>query len=105
MNGMRTMRSDPTRNDPSRRVLGIAIALVVLGVVLLVLSLALGSGPRLYALLVGLGLLVLYAVRRPDPDAGSEPNEPTLFGKDTTDFVSHVDHDSIQAPSLPKQHR
>jgi hypothetical protein len=117
MNGMRTMRSDPTRNDPSRRVLGIAIALLVLGVVLLVLSLALGTNPRLqpigmglrkaapYALLVGLGLLVLYAVRRPDPEAGSEPNEPTLFGKDTTDFVSHLDRDEIQARSLPKQRR
>jgi hypothetical protein len=48
---------------------------------------------------------VLYAVRRPDPEAGSEPNEPTLFGKDTTDFVSQLDRDEIQTRSLPKQHR
>jgi hypothetical protein len=111
-----TMRPDPAKNDPSRRLLGVAIALLVLGVVLLALSLALGTNPRLlpvgmgfrktapYALLAGLGLLVVHALRRPDPEPGSEPNEPTLFGKDTTDFVSHVDRDEIQARSLPKQH-
>jgi hypothetical protein len=114
---MTGMRPDPAKNDASHRVLGIAIALLVLGVVLLALSFALGTSPRLqpvglglrkaapYAFLIAFAVLVLYAVRRPDPEAGSEPNEPTLFGKDTTDFVSHLDRDEIQTRSLPKQHR
>jgi hypothetical protein len=95
-----------------------AIALLVLGSVLLVLSFILGANPRLqpvgmgfraaapYALLIGLGLLVVYAMLRPDPEPGSPPTiGPTLFGKDSTDFVSHLDRDVNEDPTVPPQHR
>jgi hypothetical protein len=93
-----------------------SIALLVLGDVLLVLSFALGANPRLqpvgigfrqaapYALLIGFGLLVVYAVLQPDPDPGSRPrNEPTLFGKDSTDFVSHLDRRADEDATVPSQ--
>jgi hypothetical protein len=115
---MSTMRPWHKRNDPSRRILAMAIALLVLGGVLLVLSFILGANPRLqpvgmgfrqaapYALLIGFGLLVVYAVLRPDPEAGSRPrNEPTLFGKDSTDFVSYLDRGANEDPTVPPQHR
>jgi hypothetical protein len=114
---MRTRRPARSKRDLSRQVLGIAIALLVLGGLLLVLSFALGANPRLqpvgvgfrqaapYALLIGFGLLVVYAVLRPDPEPGSRPrNEPTLFGKDSTDFVSHLDRGANEDPTVPPQH-
>lgn len=100
---MWTTRPRRATKDRSRLVLGVAIALLGLGAVLLVASLTLGFNPDLrafgnglripvpYLFLVGLGLLVLYAVLRPNPDAGSHPQvEPTLFGKDTTVFASQL---------------
>jgi restriction system protein len=92
------------KKDPSRLVLGMALALLGMGVLLLVLSLSLGSNPAMqavsrglrmsvpYVLLFGFGLLVAYAVLRPAPDPGSDQqNEPTLFGSDTTAFESRLE--------------
>ena len=99
------------RKDLSRRTLALAISLLGIGVLLLTISLALGStGLRLsvpYVLLAGLGLLVVYAVLRPAPDRGSEQrNEPTLFGKDTTVFASRMDgEDEESAFSLHRGER
>jgi hypothetical protein len=112
---MSTMRPE---KDPSRRALEMAIALLALGVVLLVLSFALGFNPRLqpvgigfrraapFALLIGFGFLVVYAVLRPDPEAGSpQTNGPTLFDKDSTDFVSHMDRGVDEDSTLPPRER
>src|SRR5215208_6093105 len=115
---MSTMRPELTKKDPSRRALEIAIALLALGFVLLVLSFALELNPRLqpvgigfrrgapFALLMGLGFLVVYAVLRPDPEGGSTPtNAPTLFDKDSTDFVSHMDGGAGEDSTLPPRER
>lgn len=82
--------------DASRLILALAISLLGIGVLLLAISLSLGSTAlRLsvpYVLLIGFGLLVVYAVIRPAPDRNSEQrNEPTLFGKDSTVFASRMD--------------
>jgi hypothetical protein len=103
---MRTKQERGADKNPSRLVLGMAIALLGMGVLLLVLSLSLGSNPAMHAVsrglrvsvpyvfLLGLGLLVVYAVLRPAPDQGSgQRNEPTLFGSDTTAFESRLDVD------------
>src|SRR5215208_2904846 len=114
---MSTMRPELTKKDPSRRALEIAIALLALGFVLLVLSFVLGLNPRLqpvgigfrrgapFALLIGLGFLVVYAVLRPDPEGGStQTNGPTLFDKDSTDFV-HLDRGAGEDSTLPPRER
>ncbi len=101
---MRKKQQRSANKDPSRLVLGMAIALLGMGVLLLVLSLSLGSNPAMqavstglrmsvpYVFLFGFGLLVVYAVLRPAPDPGSDQrNEPTLFGKDTTAFESRLE--------------
>ena len=100
--------------DPARPILGAALALLGLGVVLLVAPFALGwdaalqsvgKGVRIavpYILLLGLGLLVLSVVLRPRPDENApRPHEPTLFGKDTTDFASQLDRGISDDPTLP----
>lgn len=115
---MRHMQKQATKKDPSRRILAMAIGLMGLGVVLLVLSVALGSNPVLqavgngfrvavpYCLLAGFALLVLYVVLRPKPDEASQrPHEPTLFGKDTTDFAPPTDRGSLDDPTLPVRPR
>jgi len=109
---MRAKQQRDAKKDPSRQVLGLAIALLGMGVLLLVLSLSLGSNPAMqalstglrvsvpYVLLFGFGLLVLYAVLRPAPDRRSgQQNEPTLFGKDTTVFASRMDGEESAFPN------
>jgi hypothetical protein len=98
------------RKDRSRQILGTAIGLLGLAVLLFVLSLAIGDGLLLlvpYALLLGFGLLVWYAVVRPKPEAGSQSKgEPTFFGNDTTDFISRLDREVAEEdPTLPASHR
>lgn len=84
------------KKDRSRHILGAAIAFLGIGVLLFVLSLALGhSALRLaapYALLSGFALLVFYVVVRPPPKRRSK-GQDTLFGKDTTVFASRLEGD------------
>ena len=111
---MRQMREQATKKDPSRPVLAMAVGLMGLGALLLVLSFVLGSNPVLqaagkglrvaapYCLLAGIALLVLSVVLRPKPDEPSRrTHEPTLFGKDTTDFAPQTDRGSMDDPTLP----
>ena len=92
------------RKDRSGWLLGSGVALLVLAALLLAASLAMHASPawqvtgkRLlatvpYALLAGFALLVLYAVLRPKPDSRSRAaDEPTLFGRDTTEFAPDMD--------------
>jgi hypothetical protein len=93
----------------------IGIALLGVGAVLLALAIALGTRPALqlvaiglrvavpYVLLLGLGLLTVYGVlRRQTDESFRRPHEPTLFGKDSTDFVS-LDRGASDDPTLPAQ--
>jgi restriction system protein len=86
--------------------------------VLFVLSFTLTSSPALqavgkgfrasvpYAVLVGLALLVLYAVLRPAPNAESQSRiDPPLFGRDTTDFAPSMQRDAAKPASQPATHR
>ena len=111
---MRKSQERAAKQDPSRRILATAIGLLALGVLLLVLSIALdarpmpqavGRGFRFavpYFLLAGFALLVLYVVVRPRPDSLSRrQGEPTLFGKETTDFAPQTDRGPPEDPTLP----
>ncbi|MDB5873586.1 MAG: hypothetical protein JWQ07_3028 [Ramlibacter sp.] len=84
--------------------LAAAIAMLGLGAVLLLVSVAMQlnaatqpTGKMLlhaapYFLLAGFALLVVFAVLRPKPDPQARTqDEPTLFGKDTTEFASQMD--------------
>jgi putative Mn2+ efflux pump MntP len=94
-----------SKKDPLRAILAMGISVVGIGVVTLVMSVvagwtanstfqAIGKGLRVpvpYVLLLGFGLLVIYAVLRRKADAPSrEKNEPAFFGSEMTDFVSHL---------------
>jgi len=109
---MRRKQQRGAKKDPSRQVLGLAIALLGMGVLVLVISLSLDSNPAMqavstglrmsvpYVFLFGFGLLVLYVVLRPAPDRRSgQQNEPTLFGKDTTVFASRMDGEESAYPA------
>jgi len=102
---MRTTQSPGAKKDPSRKVLGGALAMLGLGVLLLVLSLAMDSkGLRLsvpYVLLIGFALLVLYVVRRPPPDAGSRQRSDSAFFGQSTDFVSRLDRNAADDAPMP----
>jgi restriction system protein len=111
---MRKTPKQATKKDPSRPILAAAIGLMGFGVLLLVISVALGSSPMLqavgrgfrvavpYLLLAGFALLVLYVVMRPRPDSLSRrASEPTLFGKETTDFAPSLERSSAEDPTLP----
>ncbi|NPC56317.1 restriction endonuclease [Caenimonas soli] len=102
---MRTRKTGQVKKDASRKVLAMAISLLGMGVLLLSLSLSLGSSllaPVPYVFLTGFGLLVLYAVLRPAPDRHSgQRNEPTLFGKDTTVFASRMDGEGEESAFPP----
>jgi hypothetical protein len=96
MNEEQTGTTPDAKRDRSRLVLGVAIAFLGIGLLLFVLSLALGHDAlRLaapYALLVGFALLVFYVVVRPPPNRRSK-GQDTLFGKDTTVFASRLEGD------------
>lgn len=111
---MRQTPQRPGNEDPSRRILALAIGLIGFGVLLLAVSVALGLSPALlavgrgfravapYLLLIGFALLVVYALVRPRPDAGSRrAPEPTLFGRETTDFSPATDRGRLEDPTLP----
>ena len=103
---MRTTQQRGAKKDPSRQILAMAIAVLGMGVLLLVVSLALGSSPTLepvgkglrlsvpYVMLVGFALLVLYVVRRPAPDKGSRQRSESAFFGQSTDFVSRLDRNA-----------
>jgi restriction system protein len=95
-----------------------AISLLGLAGVLFLLSFTLTSSPALqavgkglrapvpYAVLMGLALLVLYAVLRPAPEAGSRArNEPPLFGRDTTDFAPSLQREAVAPAPQAAAHR
>ena len=105
-------------NDRSGWALAAGIALLVLGALLLAASLALhasaawqAAGRRLlaavpYLLLAGFALLVLYAVLRPRPDGRSRAAEdPTLFGRDTTEFAPDMDSPGEGRSRAPGERR
>jgi restriction system protein len=112
---MAKTRDRGSGKEPSRQILVTAIVFVGLGVLLLVISVALGSdsphqafgnGIRVaapYFLLAGFGLLVLSVVlHRPRPDEQSpRRHETTMFGKDTTDFAPSLVRSSLDDPTLP----
>jgi restriction system protein len=113
---MRTKRPLRSRKSSSRQVLGLAVAALGMGVLLLALSLMLGSNPtpmlqaaskglRLpvpYVLLLGFFFLVLHVVLRPRPDLASQTRQdPTLFGKDTTAFMPLADSEIAQEAPAP----
>jgi restriction system protein len=102
---MRARQSGRPGKDPLRPVLGIGLSVLGIGAVLLVISVLLGSNPDSslqalsrglrvpvpYVLFLGLALLVLYAVRRPKRGVPlEERNDPSFFGSQMTDFVSHL---------------
>ena len=103
------------KKDSSRMVLGAAIGTLGLGVLLLGVSVVLASNPALqsvstglrlavpYVLLVGFALLVLYVILRPVPDRRSNPEGPTLFGKDTTVFASRMDGEAEESAFPPQK--
>ena len=111
---MRQTPEPAAKKDPSRQILAVAMALIGFGVLLLAISIALDANPTLqavgkglrvavpYVLLAGFALLVLYVVVRPRPDTGSRGTpEPTLFGKETTDFAPATDRGRLEDPTLP----
>jgi restriction system protein len=115
---MRAPRRQGSKKDPSRQVLGTAVGVLALAGVLFVLSFTLTSSPALqavgkgfrasvpYAVLVGLALLVLYAVLRPAPEAESPSRmDPPLFGRDTTDFAPSMQREASKPASQPATHR
>jgi restriction system protein len=102
---MRARQSGRPAKDPLRPILGIGLSVLGIGVAMLVISVLLGSNPDSsvhalskglrtpvpYVLLLGLALLVLYAVRRPKRGVPvEERNDPSFFGSQMTDFVSHL---------------
>lgn len=114
---MRDKRERNSTKDPYRQILGAAVALLALGVALLVASIALALRPNLvpvgqafrtavpYVLLLGLGLLAVYGLLRRKPEEASRrPPEPTLFGKDSTQFPSQLDRGANEDPTIPPQY-
>lgn len=100
---MRRTQEAGGKKDLSRKVLGMAIGLLGMGVLLLAASVVLGSDelrlPVPYAMLMGFGLLVLYVVFRPAPDAASRPKNESAFFGNSTDFVSRLDRNAAdEAP-------
>lgn len=102
---MRAKQSGRPGKDRSRPILGSGLAILGVGAVLWLVSILLGSNqnpwlqafgsglriPLPYVLLLGLGLLVLYAVLRPKRGVPvEERNDPDLAGSQMTDFVSHL---------------
>ena len=118
---MSATRAPRAKKDRSRQVLGMAISMVGIGLLLLIISLALGSSPLHqamsnglrtavpYAFLFGFALLILYAVLRPAPDTVSRKpkDQPTFFGNESTDFASRLDRETKEDPdpTVPVQHR
>jgi hypothetical protein len=112
---MGARQSGRSKKNPSRPILGIGIAVVGIGVVLLAISIIAGLNPNSplqafskglripvpYVLLLGFGLLVVYALLRPKADVPSdERNDPAFFGSEMTDFVSHLHRTPPEMDSL-----
>lgn len=108
------------KEELARRFLGLGVSLAALGLMLFILSLSLGLAsspmvqavsralrlPAPYAFLLGVVLVVLYLVARPKPDSAPSRMDPTLFGRDTTAFVSQLDSRlASQAGELEPLHR
>lgn len=102
---MRTKQSGRSGKRPLRPILGIGLLVLGIAAVFWVISLLLASNPDPslqavgsglgiavpYFLILGLGLLVLYAVLRPKRGVPlDERNDPAFFGSRMTDFVSHL---------------
>lgn len=108
------------KEELARRFLGLGVSLAGLGLVLFIISVGLGLSssptvqvvgramrlPAPYVFLMGLVLAVLYLVARPKPDSAPSRMDPTLFGRDTTGFVSQLDSRlATQAGELEPLHR
>jgi restriction system protein len=115
---MPASRRRGSRKDPSRQVLGTAVSLLGMAGVLFAISFSLTSSPMLqavgkglrvpvpYLVLLGLALLVLYAIMRPAPAAGSRGrNEPPLFGKSTTSFAASLQREAAEPAPQAATHR
>jgi restriction system protein len=102
------------KKEPSRKILALALALIASGVLLLAISIALGSRATLqpvgagfrtavpYVFLIGFSLLVVWVVVRPRPEPPSwRVPEPTLFGRETTDFAPPTDRGTLDDPTMP----
>jgi restriction system protein len=86
------------KGQPARQVLGMAISLLGISATFQVMSIALGPSVALQAMAkglrsvapypgyMGLILLGLYALLRPRSSGSSPKQEPTLFGRDSTEF-------------------
>jgi restriction system protein len=115
---MRASRRQGSRKDLLRHILAMAVGVLGMAGALFAISFSLTSSPALqavgkgfrapvpYLALLGLALLVLYAVLRPAPEAGSRArNDPPLFGRDTTDFAPSLQREAAESASQAATHR